>query len=266
MNRRLIFFDIDGTLITEGEDKYIPESASLALEKLRENGHICIINTGRPYVSLDDYIKSIKVDGYVCGCGTNIRLGDKVLQSYQLDAEMCVDIVKTLDACRFEWLLEDEHALFCHKRPYNSWFKVEIDDLKNKVTEKISTITPEDYGSVKFVKFVMISNGDADYDTIYQKFCDKMTFIDRGNGMFEVIPKQFSKATGMKFLEDYFGIPHENTIGVGDSPNDLTMLEYAGTAIVMGGSVEKVQKYADYVTTGIKEDGIYNAFVHFGLI
>ena len=45
-NKKILFFDIDGTLISETSGE-IPESTKTALKKAQENGHITIINTGR---------------------------------------------------------------------------------------------------------------------------------------------------------------------------------------------------------------------------
>ena len=70
----------------------------------------------------------------------------------------------------------------------------------------------------------------------------------------------------MQFLMDYLGIPIENTYAVGDSTNDLPMIDFAGTGIVMGGSPAEVTSHADYVTSPLLEDGIYNAMKHFKLI
>ena len=46
MNRKLIFFDIDGTIIPE-DTGVIPESTKEAIKKAKENGHLVFINTGR---------------------------------------------------------------------------------------------------------------------------------------------------------------------------------------------------------------------------
>ena len=68
-DRKLVFFDIDGTLI-DGPTHQIPQSAVEAIRKLRENGHLAFINTGRTLVSIEPRIREIGFDGLVCGCGT----------------------------------------------------------------------------------------------------------------------------------------------------------------------------------------------------
>lgn len=52
MEQKLLFFDIDGTLITEGNGARLPESTRIAVKKAREQGHLLFINTGRTRASL----------------------------------------------------------------------------------------------------------------------------------------------------------------------------------------------------------------------
>lgn len=302
MSRKLIFFDVDGTLLTEGKEQYIPESTTRALNELRANGHVCIINTGRPTAALDNEIKKVPVDGFVCGCGTTVML-DEVLLSHHLEDELCPKIIRELDACNLEWMLEGDEGVYYSTRPYYTKIVDIIQAFHKRSPEILNTITTEQYDTTKFVKFIffvqdeesitkalqeeakkdsaqdsaqnstqiktvqeyMESQG-SDYQRFYQTFQDQLDFIDRGNGMYEVIPKGYSKATGMKFLEDYLGIAHEDTFAVGDSSNDIPMLDYAATSILMGDADEALYEHADYVTTSIYEDGIYNAFKHYGLI
>lgn len=265
-NRKLIFFDIDGTLLTETKDHCVPESAVKALDLLQKNGHVCIINTGRPYACLDQVIKSIKVDGYVCGCGTYIRLKDKVLLANHLEKDFCYKIIQELENCHLEWMLEGEKALYYSHKPYTTFIGGEVENLKTKIKGNIHCISEKDYPEVQFDKFIFALNKASDYESFYNSFKETLTFIDRGGGFYELVPKNFSKATGMKFLEDYLNISHEDSIAVGDSTNDISMLEYAATGILMGGADPKLHKYADLITTSITEDGIFNAFKNLDLI
>lgn len=264
-SKKLIFFDIDGTLLTETKDHCVPSSTTKALELLQKNGHICIINTGRPYAGLDDVIRSINVSGYVCGCGTYIRLGDEVLLAHHLEKELCQKILWELERCHLEWNLEGENALYYSYKPYETFLGAEALDLKAKIPGKVHCITEKDFPEISFDKFIMAETKDSDFDRFYHTFKEDLTFINRGN-FYELVPKNFSKATGMKFLEEHLNISHRNTIAVGDSSNDIPMLEYAETGILMGGASPELHKYADIITTKITEDGIFNAFKNLGLI
>ena len=74
------------------------------------------------------------------------------------------------------------------------------------------------------------------------------------------------KATGMKHYLEYSGIAREDSIAIGDGPNDLQMMEYAGIGIAMGNAREEVKQRADLVTEHIDEDGLYLALKKLGLL
>ena len=49
MKPNMIFFDIDGTLLSE-KTFTVPDSAKEAIRKAQDNGHLVFINTGRPII------------------------------------------------------------------------------------------------------------------------------------------------------------------------------------------------------------------------
>ena len=64
----------------------------------------------------------------------------------------------------------------------------------------------------------------------------------------------------------FFIARREEIIAFGDGGNDVDMLEYAGIGVAMGNAGEDVKAAADYVTTAIDDDGIFNALKHFNVI
>ena len=58
----------------------------------------------------------------------------------------------------------------------------------------------------------------------------------------------------------------EYTIAFGDGPNDVEMLQFAGTVVAMGNAIPAVKQYADMVTDKIDEDGLYHAFERLHLL
>ena len=86
------------------------------------------------------------------------------------------------------------------------------------------------------------------------------------NVVLECTPKGTSKATGIEWLCKHLGVAKEDTYGIGDSINDLEMLQCVGHGIAMGDGTQAAKDVAEYVTTPLWEDGIYHALQHYGLI
>ena len=68
------------------------------------------------------------------------------------------------------------------------------------------------------------------------------------------------KGAAILAILGHLGIDAADAIGVGDNWNDVEMFEVCGTAIAMGNAADGVKALADQVTTGIDDDGIWNAF------
>jgi hypothetical protein len=77
----------------------------------------------------------------------------------------------------------------------------------------------------------------------------------------DVVERSASKANGLKLLCDYFQIDIHDTIAFGDSMNDYEIVCAAGIGVAMGNAFPELKAAADYVTTRIDEDGVWNACV-----
>ena len=113
--RKLVFFDIDGTIQAE-EDGFIPESTKEAIAELRENGHMAFINTGRTAMNVRDDIRSMSFDGYVFGCGTEVEIGGKTIYRKENDPELCVLIANAVRSCGAAPLYERSDAMFLDRK------------------------------------------------------------------------------------------------------------------------------------------------------
>ena len=75
-----------------------------------------------------------------------------------------------------------------------------------------------------------------------------------------------SKVKGTQLFLDKFGISPDELMAFGDNNNDIEMLKFAKIGVALGEGTDKVKAAADYVTTGIDDDGVYNALKHYELI
>ena len=111
MSRKIIFFDIDGTIITENTH-IISQNTVKAIKRARSNGHLAFINTGRTFFNVTENIRNIGFDGYVCGCGTYIHYKGQTLLAKSIPHETCVEIVKKLRECKIDAVFESSNYDF----------------------------------------------------------------------------------------------------------------------------------------------------------
>ena len=101
----VVFFDIDGTIV-DNATQIIPDSAIRAVERLRENGHIPVVNTGRPYAHIDPRVREMAFSGWVCGCGMEVLLEGTWLHRDHPSPELCRLVRDTARDCGMQALYE----------------------------------------------------------------------------------------------------------------------------------------------------------------
>ena len=268
MNRKLLFFDIDGTLLYGNQPGYIPDSALAALDAAQQKGHYVFINTGRAWSYLPQAIKAYPFDGYICGCGTYVRLHDQVLYHLKVPEPVRLTLQKALKECRIQGLFEGTEQIYIDQ---------DIDPLPpiERICNSYTTYTGKKAGGfhdphLSFEKFVIIGDEQGDHDQFIKVTKDYFnTFgkIKLGEWYFEeFVPKSCSKATGIDLVADHLKLSTDDCYAFGDSNNDLPMMNHVKYSIAMGNSSEKVLAAASYVTSPIDQDGIKNAMAHYGLI
>lgn len=67
--------------------------------------------------------------------------------------------------------------------------------------------------------------------------------------LIDILPPEASKGTGLEKLASLYGLTAENVMAVGDNFNDIEMLEFAGTAVVMGNADPDLLEREEFYTT-----------------
>lgn len=262
MERKAVFFDIDGTLWDK--NRIIPESTIAAIKSLRANGHYALINSGRTRGHItDEKLLSIGWDGIVSGCGTCIEIGDETRLYHRIDNAEVAEAIREFRAIGCKIILEGRyHLYFDHFEfdddPYGIKLAASLGEHRRTILDFV--------GKWECSKYSIDTKALDDLSPVKNCLPDKYNLIVHSMNFSEVVPTGFDKATGMREALEALNISSQNCIAIGDATNDLGMLNAAGTAVVMGNGNDEAKAAADYITTSIYEDGIKTALVHLGLI
>lgn len=268
---KYIFLDIDGTLFDHNTFS-IPESAYRAVELAKSAGHKIFICTGRSCCMLEQ-VKEIDYDGVVAAAGAYVEAEGKLIFEESMDNQALQEILTLCLANDVSYILEGNRGVYMHtgiRDYFNSKEELRSEGHGFFGQSAVHGIEAYQQQREKIYKFCIYNQDLKILKDIERRIGGKYHFVfGQINGSYplnaEVTYAKNNKATGIKKILEYFDADIRDAIAIGDSMNDLEMLKECGTAIAMGNADERVKVYADYVTTDIDKNGIYNAFEKFNL-
>lgn len=261
MCKKIVFFDIDGTIYDY--KRGIPKDIPGSIEKLRSNGILTAICTGRTRVMIFDKIYDLGFDALVAGGGTFVEYDGKILIDKQLDMEVTDEVISSMKENGFIPVPEGTKNIYFDM----SLEGAEIDSFVNLYrTEIAKSVMNIEKGKVVANKVSGRFTPKSNLEPMYEKLKDRFTFVNHNSRLIELIPKGFSKATGIELLINELGIKREDTYAFGDSFNDFEMLKYVERGIAVGNADPELKKHIEKHTGDIFENGITNSLKELGLI
>jgi len=252
---KAVFFDIDGTLVSH-RTKCVPQSALKAIDLLRAKGIKVGIASGRNPV---DYkmlpVGKLSFDFYVMFNGQGC---------YDKDWNIICDAPLKDKPIIDQMFIEKKYSIGCVEE--DRIFINFPNEFAKKAFSDVSTpVTPIGLPSDKPI-YQASFYIDASHDEEIAAQLTNSRLVRWNKGATDVIACDGGKAVGIKHLLEKEGLVPDEIICFGDAANDLDMIEMAGIGVAMGNAIDELKAIADYTTTDIDDNGIYNALSHFTLI
>lgn len=258
MAYKMIVLDMDDTLLTD--DHIISEATKTALMLAQEKGVKVVLASGRPTYAMLDAAKELRLAEYgsfilsfngakITNCQTNEEVFSSTLSP------------------------ETVHQLFDLSQRENIWIHTYMNDeiitqennpfteIEGKLTGlPIKTVADfKQTVSTPVVKVLMVKEENylKEVEARLQKELANDLSVMRSKPYFlEFTELGVTKGTSLAILIEKLGISREEVIAIGDSYNDVAMIEFAGLGVAMGNAPDDVKQLADYVTDTNNNDGI----------
>ncbi|KOA20796.1 sugar phosphatase YidA [Clostridium homopropionicum DSM 5847] len=284
---KLIAIDIDGTLLKN--DKTISTSTIKAIKEASAKGIKIVLSTGRPIQGLEKYAKQLNIisnDDYGIACsGAFVKcLGTKeVLFESTLtydDMQYLYNVAKQLKIT-LNILLQKEALILTPTLNITSQLEALLSGLDMKIVDfntlnKDITINRAVYinenlhfkehlvGVIKRNNYTLTipktSNGNdslvLDRENTPKELFNKFTVLRPSYNTLEILSKGVTKGTGIQLIAEKLGIHKDDVICIGDSGNDIDMINFAGLGVAMGNATTEIKEVADFVTLSNEEDGV----------
>nr|WP_263323297.1 Cof-type HAD-IIB family hydrolase [Neobacillus sp. Marseille-Q6967] len=256
--RSVIFFDIDGTLLTH--DKKLPYSTKEAIFKLKENGHVVAIATGRAPFMFEELRKELDIHTYVSYNGQYCVLNGEVIHTNPLNIPSLEKLTEMALRNGHPVVFMDHEDMKANV-PEHDYITESIATLK---VGRFPTHDPHYYkGRDLYQTLLFCPEGEEQqYEQEYKDF----DFIRWHPVSVDVLPKGGSKARGIEKIAAKLGFPEERQYAFGDGLNDIEMLKTIKNSIAMGNAEEMVKAVAKHITKSVEEDGILHGLKMVGLL
>lgn len=280
---RVLFFDIDGTLV--GFDKKMPDSARKAVLRAKDNGHILILCTGRGECQLYPLLQEIGFDGVISSGGTGVTFHDQVVARHTFGTEKMRFLTDLFRRYQIPYLLQAPDHYTIPQEGADGMRAAVSGNVSSPDTDPLSMLAPNMPEGVCFdpsiadhpqdyagTDRILIGSSPIPVDRLREMISPmglKIEFAsfktpDPYSG--EISPEGISKSTGMMELLQFLGRQQEDTVAFGDGPNDLEMMEFSACSVAMGNAIDSVKERADLVTDDISRDGLFKAMQKLKLI
>lgn len=256
----LIAIDIDGTLINGVHE--ITQPVYDAVQRVVDSGSQIVLCTGRPYPGAVRYMEELGLtkegDFIINYHGALVQRTDtgEVVVDHQLNYD---------DLLKWDAFAKESGANFLAVRSdsvYADQFDFSpvslIEPFVNNLNLRVRKFQDLD-ADLTYSKFIM-QDDVAVIDRLESKvpdaFHEQYTVMRSVDNSLEVLNKDASKGRSLKDLAKHLGVPRERVMAIGDSGNDVDMVDYAGLGVAMGNAVPAVKEVADAVTASNEEDGV----------
>ncbi|MDR2465295.1 MAG: Cof-type HAD-IIB family hydrolase [Streptococcaceae bacterium] len=279
---QLIVSDMDGTLVS-GHVKITDFTAKM-VKKAQEDGIRFLCATGRNLQEAQKPLKDAEIECEIIGVNGAIVYDKqgKILSTNPISTETSLKLVE----------LFRQHELYAELGTVNGVFSESQTKRLEFFTRHMAESTPPrsfkeslilastamSYFHITYVEdletviqsdseevvkfFLMAENGEEQLlplkKEIEESF-DDLVVTSSGQHNIEINHIDAQKGFAVKRIAEEMGIDKESVMAIGDSFNDISMLDYAGASFAMGQAKEEIKQHAKYVTESNQNDGVAHA-------
>lgn len=279
---KLITIDLDGTLL--GDDGQISPTNVQAIQQAQEAGHVVSISTGRSRHDTQEIVKQAALQlPITTGNGGETYQGNERLFSFTLSNDLMQEVIQVLKTNEMYYEVYTKEGIKADRKKQEILYK-EMQDFQDDSAEKKKRAeyalylmgsqhgiipTPDlnklDYTEEGVYKVFMLSFDEDKLQRVHRVLNSRsdIALTSSAEENLEISHQDAGKGNGLKLMADYFNVPIEDTFVLGDSMNDYSMFQVAGTGIAMENAIDELKAISNHITKTNDDNGVAYAIENY---
>ncbi|MCS0672709.1 Cof-type HAD-IIB family hydrolase [Cytobacillus firmus] len=269
---RMLALNIDGTLLQS--NGRLHKSTKEAIEYVQQKGIYVTLVTSRSFPSAKKAAKALKINSLlVTHRGAYIAASqEKPIFVKRIQEDETFEIVRLLEGFTCQIRLVHEKYSLANKTKLNTNMLAKtvfttgdpIFYSQQFVDSLSDTILDEPVTPPKIEVYFEDKDDLKDAQAAIRGMFENVEVIKLSDLRMDIVPAGVSKLNGLLYLCEHLGISRNQMVVIGDSEDDLEMIEAAGLGVAMGNAPAEVKKAADWLTRSNDQNGVsYMVKEHF---
>lgn len=257
-NIKIIFFDIDGTLI-DIDSRKISEKTLETLIRLKEKNIILCLSTGRAPMTVPRF-EGWEPDVFLTFNGSYCYTRQQVIYKNPISTEEAKQIIRNAASINRPVSIATSEKLAANGKDKDLVDYFAIAKLELDVSDEFDEIVES--GEI----YQIMSGGyESEYPALLKDVRGaKITaWWDRA---VDIIPADSGKGVGIEHVLAHYHLKKEEALAFGDGNNDIEMLQAVGVGVAMGNGSDELKAVADDICGHAADDGVYHYCVAHKLI
>jgi Cof subfamily protein (haloacid dehalogenase superfamily) len=259
---KLLAVDLDDTLLNKSSQ--VSPRCREAIQKAVEKGVTVTVATGRMYAAALPFARQLELDVPIItynGALIKSSFSGEVLFEQPLDRAVAAAVLALFKERGWYIQVYVDDQLYISEsteraRAYENLTKIKA----IPVGEKLYTMAD---GVLKMLALAKEEKIQEISQTLEARFKGQIFAPVSRPTYLEIVHPSINKGKSLDFLASRLGITRQEVMAIGDSNNDLDMIQYAGLGVAMGNALPNVKAAADAVTLANDEDGVAEAIYRY---
>lgn len=253
---RLVAIDLDGTLLRS--NKRLSTANARAIADVTNRGVHVVLASARPPRSVREIYHRLALDTLQVNYNGAL-VHDMPRGKHVFHQPMSVALAKRI--VKFARKLDPDVVISVEV--LDKWYTDHVDDTLPTETSK--RFDPDFVGplgaflTVPVTKLMLLAPPDKlkpIHAAVRAKFAKHVAILISDDYLIQLVHKQVDKASALQRVAEVYGVPQDQVMAIGDAPNDLGMVRWAGLGVAMESGWDQLKKTAQVIAPRNDDDGV----------